>query len=72
MIKEDNFRDANYLTISESGQCPFSRVQRTIKWGKRQEVLQDKEYGTGKEKCKWIGEKEVNIAPRVGLVFGIG
>lgn len=35
MIKEDNFRDANYLTISGSEHCPFSRVQRTTKWGRR-------------------------------------
>jgi len=39
MIKKDNCSDANYLTISGSGQCPFSRVQRTTKWGGRQEVF---------------------------------
>lgn len=33
--------------------------------------LEGKEYGIGREKWKWIGEKEINKVPRVSLVIGI-
>lgn len=59
MDKEDNLCDTNSFKTSWSRQSLFPKVQRTVKWGRRQGNI----YGMKNK------EQEVRIEPGTALVF---